>query len=101
MKPWLDTLFCKNRISCFKCRKDAEFRRRLFDDKRVDSPDFACPPERGGWTADGLPGIGDRVEAAAKPIAKAMGLPCLDSTGKLKPESGCAKRRDALNKLSQ
>jgi len=46
-------------------------------------------------------GLGDRIERLAKPIAKALRLPCLDKTGNLKPESGCAKRRDAMNKLFQ
>lgn len=44
-------------------------------------------------------GIGDLVELAAKPFAKAIGMDCLDEQGKLKPESGCAKRRDAFNKV--
>lgn len=44
-------------------------------------------------------GIGDVVERLAKPIAKALNLPCLDkTTGNLRPESGCAKRRDRMNK---
>jgi hypothetical protein len=44
-------------------------------------------------------GLGDVVERIAKPIAKALNLPCLDkSTGQLRPESGCAKRRDRMNK---
>lgn len=47
-------------------------------------------------------GIGDIIERLAKPIAKALGLPCLDEkTGGLKPESPCAKRRDALNRLTE
>jgi hypothetical protein len=43
--------------------------------------------------------IGDRVERLVKPIAKALKLQCLDADGKLKPSSGCAKRRDKLNAL--
>ena len=44
-------------------------------------------------------GLGDVVERLAKPVAKALNLPCLDkSTGRLRPESGCAKRRDRMNK---
>lgn len=41
--------------------------------------------------------LGDKVERAVKPIAKALGLPCLDKDGNLKPDSPCAKRRDKLN----
>jgi hypothetical protein len=45
-------------------------------------------------------GVGDIVERLAKPIARALNLPCLDkTTHALRPESPCAKRRDALNKL--
>ena len=43
---------------------------------------------------------GDAVEKLAKPIAKALRLPCLKKDGSLKPESECAKRRDRLNRLS-
>lgn len=51
----------------------------------------AKPPRRG---------LGDLVEKAVKPVAKALQLPCLDpQTGQLKPESGCAKRRAALNRI--
>ena len=46
-----------------------------------------------------MEGLGDKVEALVKPIAKALKLPCLDKTGKLRPDSPCAKRRDRLNKL--
>ena len=42
--------------------------------------------------------IGDVLETAFKPIAKALNLSCLDDSGQLKAESGCAKRRNALNK---
>jgi len=42
-------------------------------------------------------GLGDVIEAAVKPIARMLHLPCLDAEGRLKPDSGCAKRRDALN----
>lgn len=43
-------------------------------------------------------GLGDLVERVAKPIAKALRLPCLDENHNLRPESPCAKRRDRLNK---
>ena len=41
--------------------------------------------------------LGDKVERFAKPIAKALRLPCLDENDELLPESPCAKRRDRLN----
>jgi hypothetical protein len=43
--------------------------------------------------------LGDALERIAKPIARVMRLPCLDQNGKLRPESGCAKRRAALNAI--
>ncbi len=45
-------------------------------------------------------GLGDLVEKAAKPIAKALRLDCLDERGELKPESKCAKRKRWLNRLT-
>lgn len=43
--------------------------------------------------------LGDLVEKLVKPIAVALHLPCLDENRKLKPDSPCADRRDALNKV--
>lgn len=43
-------------------------------------------------------GLGDIVAKVATPIARALDLPCIDKeTNKLRPESGCAKRQQALN----
>jgi hypothetical protein len=45
-------------------------------------------------------GFGDVVSAVATPIARVLGLPCVDkTTNTLRPESPCAKRREALNKF--
>lgn len=45
-------------------------------------------------------GLGDVVHAVALPIARALGLPCVDpETKQLRPESGCAKRRASLNQV--
>jgi hypothetical protein len=41
--------------------------------------------------------LGNAVEKIARPIAQVLNLPCHDETGQLKPESGCAKRRNTLN----
>jgi hypothetical protein len=45
-----------------------------------------------------LRGLGDVIERAMKPIASVLKMNCLDAEKKLKPESPCAKRREALNK---
>lgn len=43
-------------------------------------------------------GLGDAVSAIATPIAKALGMDCVNKeTGQLRPESKCAKRKAALN----
>ena len=41
--------------------------------------------------------LGTVVEQIAKPLAHALGLPCLEPDGTLKPASPCARRRDRLN----
>ena len=43
--------------------------------------------------------IGTNIEKLAKPIAKALKLDCIDASGNLKPESKCAKARDALDEV--
>lgn len=43
-------------------------------------------------------GLGDVVASVATPIARALGLGCLDpKTKQLRPESGCAQRKAAMN----
>ena len=45
-------------------------------------------------------GLGDLVAAVATPIARALRMKCIDpETKQLRPESGCAKRKAALNRL--
>ena len=46
-------------------------------------------------------GVGDVIERLVKPVARALGLNCLDSSGQLKPDSPSARRRDALNRDTQ
>lgn len=46
-------------------------------------------------------GLGDRVEQFAKPVARLLGMKCLDAQGRLKADSGCAKRRDRLNDMGR
>ncbi len=45
-------------------------------------------------------GLGDRIAKIATPIAKVLKSNCIDQiTGQLKPESGCGKRRQMLNRI--
>jgi hypothetical protein len=42
--------------------------------------------------------LGDTISTIATPIARTLGLPCVDPvTKQLRPESGCAKRRQSIN----
>ena len=42
--------------------------------------------------------LGDKVAAVATPVARALGLECIDpETKQLRPESRCAKRKQFLN----
>lgn len=45
-------------------------------------------------------GAGDAVALISTPIARVLGLPCVDpSTSQLRPESPCAKRKRDWNAL--
>jgi hypothetical protein len=82
---FLDSFTCRSRAHCRTCRSDPAWR------SAVGAPD-ECP--------HGIRGLGDLVELLAKPIAKALGLPCLDERSRLRPDSPCAKRRNALNRAT-
>jgi hypothetical protein len=85
------TYHCRSHVHCATCRTDPAWR------DQVGAPEI-CPD---GFTAEKLPirGVGDIVAKVATPIARALGMPCIDpATHQLKPESGCAKRKKALNK---
>lgn len=43
--------------------------------------------------------LGDLVERALKPAARALRLRCLDKSGRLRAGSRCARRKEALNRL--
>lgn len=46
-------------------------------------------------------GLGDRIERAVKPLARLLKLHCIDpATGELRPDSGCAHRREWLNLIA-
>ena len=45
--------------------------------------------------------LGNAIASMATPIAIGLGLPCIDpAINQLRPESGCARRRNALNDFS-
>lgn len=63
----------------------------------------SCPLPVPRWGPENpeVRGLGDIVEAMAKPIARALHLDCVDKNGNLKAESGCAKRKEMLNRFGQ
>lgn len=84
----------EHRAHCGWCRSHSEFSTSKMPNGKWPE---VCPE---GFTTENLPevkGIGSLVEKLAKPIAKALGLPCLDKGGNLNPASPCGRRRDALN----
>lgn len=45
--------------------------------------------------------LGDAIATVATPIARALQMPCIDPvTNQLRLDSGCAQRKEALNRLS-
>jgi hypothetical protein len=45
--------------------------------------------------------LGDLISSLATPVARALQMGCIDpATGQLRPESGCAQRRNYLNDIS-
>ena len=82
---FVESVHCKSRAHCTTCRADAGWRAKL------GAPE-TCP--HGVIT-----GLGDVVAAVATPIARALGLDCIDKqTGDLKPESRCSGKKDKWNK---
>ena len=76
---------CFERGKLSKDKKMLEFTEEVFQSLRRD---FA------------LRGAGDLVQAGLDQIPLLSTLPCHDkATGDLKPESGCAKRRDLMNEF--
>lgn len=91
MKPAITNGVCRLRCAghCQQCVDDAGWR------ASVGTTD-PCGDVRGPWRT----GLGDLVAKVATPIARLLRLGCIDpKTKELRPESGCAKRRDALNRI--
>jgi len=90
-------IFKQRRMACLSCPTPCTPPPNILDITKT------CPLPESRWDEidPHKMGLGDIIEILAKPVARALKLSCLDGEGKLKPESGCAKRRDALNRLSQ
>lgn len=90
---WFESKACASRRFCRSCRSDQEWRRSILKAGRVAELDFACP-----FGIVEKKGLGDLVAAVATPIARVLKLGCVDpATKQLRKESGCAKRKRALN----
>jgi len=105
MKNWIQSDHCKSRAHCFACRNDDRFRASILRAGLTETRDFECPEGATIGRTENLPtrkmGLGDIIEKVAKPFAKAMKLDCLDANNDLKPQSPCARRRDALNRIGR
>ena len=92
-----ESIHCTSQQHCAKCRGTAPaFRQQMLRlDPTLGMVDFPCPQgRRWGWQ------FGDLVAKVATPVARALGLDCVDKESqKLKPESPCAKRKAALNAM--
>ena len=94
---WTESKACESRRFCASCRGSEAFRQTIVNSKGVEELNFPCPH---GITEHNLHhGLGSLVERIAKPIAKALKLPCYKD-GKLRPSSPCGKRKITLNILS-
>jgi hypothetical protein len=89
-------IFRKRRLACISCPTPCNPLPSVIDLTKT------CPLPVPRWEKiEEKMGLGDLVEILAKPVARILKLDCLDDQGKLKPESGCAKRRDGLNRLTK
>lgn len=89
VRDFIQTIHCRSRVHCVACRTDEIWR------ATVGAP-AACP------FGVSVAGLGDKIAVIATPIARILKLPCIDpSTGKLKEESGCAKRKKKLNEFGR
>ncbi len=67
----------------------------------MNKPNIVTPEERAARKAVKKSfGLGDAISSIATPIAAVLHLPCVDpATKQLRPDSGCAKRKAALNRV--
>ena len=88
-------IFRQRRIACNNCPTPCDPIPNIINLKNT------CPLPESRWDKIETEkmGLGDIVEMLAKPVARILKMDCLDKDGKLKPESGCAKRRHALNRI--
>ena len=89
-----------NQLSAISHQYDAHFLAGVKQHGRLVNGEWLIPDR--DWDELTRPhGLGDTVERLVKPIAVAFKLNCLDEYQRLKPDSGCAKRREKLNRLGR
>lgn len=91
MKPAVINGQCRLYGMCRTCRESIEWR------SSVNAPEI-CPHGITQASLDNPDGLGSFIEGMTKPFASM--LPCYDEEKRLKPTSGCFKRREELNALS-
>ncbi len=82
---------CRLYGMCYQCRASIEWR------SSVNAPE-KCPYGITQASLDNPEGLGTLIESIAKPFASI--LPCYDDEKKLKPQSGCFKRKQQANALT-
>lgn len=100
-KPtFYESVHCTAAVHCATCRSTGaagqSFRAAMLAQfPELGAADFACPQQRRwGWQ------FGDLVAKVATPVARALGLDCIDTAKQeLKPESPCAKRKAWMNAM--
>ena len=102
-------IFTAEKFERFLSRRSAAHREALLKASRIEKPyviidqaDFEALQIRFIKSPSPTkPGLGDLVAAVATPIARALKLSCIDpATRELRPESPCAQRKAALNRLT-
>jgi hypothetical protein len=81
-----------------RAQRGEAFAREIAGQATFDGTYYVLPLENWQAAVRKPRGLGDWVERVVKPIARVLRLACLDKNGNLKPDSGCAKRRDWLNR---
>lgn len=97
---WVDTIQCRSERNCVKCRGSSRYRRGIVATKQAQEIDFACPLGK-PLVADenDSTGLGARIERTIARLPFVKNLPCYGADGKLRPESGCGKRKANLDRL--
>lgn len=82
-------------------RRGAAFELAIREAATKEGENLLVPEEHFKAAMKAKRGLGDRVERAVKPFAKAIRHPCLQPDDTLRPGSPCDKIKRALNRLTR